>query len=91
MLSGYLPPHDPDTDQRPSRGHTHQDVKVEIPHVRPAGDPGHGAAGDTKDVEDEAVEEALPTLQLLRAAQQVENLLIDVDPHAILCRVLARP
>ena len=84
----HLPPNDPDTDQRPSRWHTHQDAKVEIPHIRPAGGPGHGAAGHAKDVEDEAVEDALPTLQLLRAAQQVEDLPVVVGPHAVLHRIL---
>ena len=41
------------------------------PRVRPAGDPGHGAAGDAESDEDEAVKDALLALQLLHAATQV--------------------
>ena len=41
------------------------------PRVRPAGDPGHGAAGDAEGDEDEAVKDALLALQLLHAAAQV--------------------
>ena len=56
---------------------------------RTTGGSGQGAAGDAEDNEDKAAEDALLPFQLLRAAQQVENLFIVVDAHTVLRRILA--
>lgn len=82
-------PNDPGTNQRLPDGQAHQDAGDEVLHIRPAGDPGHGAASDAEDDENEALGDDLLALQLLCAALQVENLLIVVDPHTALRRVLA--
>ena len=61
----------------------------EVLYICSAGGFGQGAAGDAEDDEDKAAEDAPLTLQLLCAAQQVENLFIVVDAHAVLRRILA--
>ena len=82
-------PNDPGTNQRLPDGQVHQDAGDEVLYVRPAGNPGHGAAGNAEDDENEALGDDLLALQLLCAALQVADLPIVVNPHVVLCRVLA--
>ena len=82
-------PNDPGTNQRLPDGQVHQDAGDEVLYVRPAGDPGHSAAGDAEDDENEALGDDLLALQLLCAALQVEDLPVVVNPHVVFCRILA--
>ena len=69
---------DADTGKNFHDGQTHEDTGEEVLYIRSAGGSGQGTAGDAEDDEDKAAEDVLLTLQLLCAAQQVEDLLIVV-------------
>ena len=63
--------------------------RYEVLHVRAAGRRRKRAAGDSEHDQYQTVENALLLFQLLRALQQIENLRVVIDPHAVLHRVLA--
>ena len=79
----------PDACQNFCDGQTHEDSGEEVLYIRSAGCFGHGTAGDAEEDKNKPIEGALLTLQLLCAAQQAEDLLIVLDAHAVLRRILA--